>query len=68
MNLWDPDLDLLGDAKGRIWNGRKAVQDGFFRKWCLRVFARELGREKKLGEVKTAGCCNVSNIAADGKH
>lgn len=32
MNLCDPDLGLLGDAKGRTWNGRKAVQDGFFRK------------------------------------
>lgn len=29
MNLCDPDLGLLGDAKGRTW---RAVQDGFFRK------------------------------------
>jgi len=67
-NLRNPDLGLLGDAKGRTWSGRRAMRDGFFRKQCLRVFARELGREK-LGrvveETKTAGCCNVSSIATD---
>lgn len=42
-----------------------AVHDNFCGKLCLRVFSRELGRQKSLwsgGGMKTVGCCDAIRL------
>lgn len=49
----------------RTWSGRMAVHDNFCGKLCLRVFSRELGRQKSLwsgGGMKTVGCCDAIRL------
>lgn len=65
MHLYDPDLGLLGGAKGRTWKGCERC---FFQKILPGGFCKRAWKGKAGGLWEAAGCCNMSNITTDGKH